>query len=405
VTDTTITLAVSPRDGEDLELPERCRLVKMANSGTFDRMEKAVERVRRLLGVPPATTSAAIAEPAEQTGVKLPEGKAEEKPSVSDSADEAVTTATAIAASLDLSGSPDSLTTSPQEAPLATNPAPASVLDSPSPEPSLASSSNHPSFPLLRALFALDLPTSTPLDGDLTWYDDTLNDSQKVAVQFALEADQVACIHGPPGTGKTFTLVEIIRQLVQTQKKRVLVCGASNLSVGQSDRDTSFLSGMRLIRHHAHCSFCADNILLRLSPHFPPQSLTRIGHPARILPALLTATLDYQTAHSNAGEVVKDVKKELEGHLSTLSKGRKEKGAVKGKKRGEVYGEVRELRKEFRVREGKVVKNVLSTTEVVVATCHTAGARQLVGMDFDVVIIDEVRPSRSRVRSSPRQAD
>jgi len=37
---------------------------------------------------------------------------------------------------------------------------------------------------------------------------------------------------------------------------------------------------------------------------------------------------------------------ELEGYLSTLAKGRKEKGAVKGKKRGEVYGELRELRKE-----------------------------------------------------------
>lgn len=134
-----------------------------------------------------------------------------------------------------------------------------------------------------------------------------------------------------------------------------------------------------------------DNLLLRLSPLFPATSITRIGHPARILPSLLTRTLDYQTAHSNAAEVVKDVKKELEGHLDTLSKGRKEKGAVKGKKRYEVYGEVRELRKEFRVRESKVVRDVLGTTEIVLATCHTAGARQLAAMDFDVVIIDEVR--------------
>lgn len=61
---------------------------------------------------------------------------------------------------------------------------------------------------------------------------------------------------------------------------------------------------------------------------------------------------------------MKAVKSELEGHLITLAKGRKEKGAVKGKKRGEVYGEVRELRKEFRKREGKVVRDVLSSTQV-----------------------------------------
>lgn len=133
-------------------------------------------------------------------------------------------------------------------------------------------------------------------------------------------------------------MLQVIRQLVSVQGKRVLVCGASNLSV--------------------------DNLLLRLSPIFAPTQITRIGHPARILPALLPSTLDYQTAHSSSGEIVKDVKAELEGHLNTLAKGRKEKGAVKGKRRGEVYGEVRELRKEFRKREGKVVRDVLSTTQV-----------------------------------------
>jgi len=61
--------------------------------------------------------------------------------------------------------------------------------------------------------------------------DPTLNPSQQEAVRFALAAEQVALIHGPPGTGKTFTLVEIIRQLV-LQKKRILVCGPSNISVG-----------------------------------------------------------------------------------------------------------------------------------------------------------------------------
>lgn len=95
------------------------------------------------------------------------------------------------------------------------------------------------------------------------------------------------------------------------------------------------------------CFWVVDNLLLRLSPLFPPQSITRIGHPARILPGLLPTTLDYQTAHSSSGEVVKDVKKELEGHLDRLSKGRKEKGSVKGKERFAMYGDVRELRKEF----------------------------------------------------------
>ena len=242
MTETTITLAVSPRDGEDLELPERCRLIKMANSGTFDRMGKAVERVRRLLGVPMSQVTTAVTSLPDKTVEKKKEGESsgeeEEKTQVTPTPsltgqEVAVIDATA---SLDAS--------SPDLSPSLASPAePAPILDgSPSapetlspPPTTLTSTSNHPSFPLLRTLFALDAPTSTPLVDGLTWFDDTLNDSQKLAVRYSLEADQVACIHGPPGTGKTFTLVEIIRQLVQTQKKRVLVCGASNLSVGQSN--------------------------------------------------------------------------------------------------------------------------------------------------------------------------
>ena len=66
---------------------------------------------------------------------------------------------------------------------------------------------------------------------DIEFYDSTLNDSQKEAVRFALSASDVGVVHGPPGTGKTFTCVEIIRQLVK-RGDRVLVCGPSNLSVG-----------------------------------------------------------------------------------------------------------------------------------------------------------------------------
>lgn len=89
--------------------------------------------------------------------------------------------------------------------------------------------------PLTNVLFGRQEPTFDEDWSDLSsvkFLDPTLNPSQQEAVRFALAAEQVALIHGPPGTGKTFTLVELIRQLVQ-QKKRVLVCGPSNISVGR----------------------------------------------------------------------------------------------------------------------------------------------------------------------------
>lgn len=132
-----------------------------------------------------------------------------------------------------------------------------------------------------------------------------------------------------------------------------------------------------------------DNLLARLSPLFPPSSLLRLGHPARISPLLLPRTLDYQAFHSDESALVQDVKSELEDHMITLSKGKGEKGRVWGKQRGQVWEEVRGLRKEYRQREAKVVKNVVAGAQVVLATCHGAGSRQINNKQFDVCIIDE----------------
>ena len=42
---------------------------------------------------------------------------------------------------------------------------------------------------------------------------DKLNESQKDAVRFALLQRELAIVHGPPGTGKTTTIVEVILQV------------------------------------------------------------------------------------------------------------------------------------------------------------------------------------------------
>ena len=57
-----------------------------------------------------------------------------------------------------------------------------------------------------------------------------LNKSQNAAVQKIISAKDVAIIHGPPGTGKTTTLVQAIRLTLQNEKQ-VLVCSSSNTAV------------------------------------------------------------------------------------------------------------------------------------------------------------------------------
>jgi superfamily I DNA and/or RNA helicase len=57
-----------------------------------------------------------------------------------------------------------------------------------------------------------------------------LNKTQEEAVNMVLRAKDVAIVHGPPGTGKTTTLVEAIRETLM-RENQVLVCAQSNMAV------------------------------------------------------------------------------------------------------------------------------------------------------------------------------
>lgn len=46
----------------------------------------------------------------------------------------------------------------------------------------------------------------------------------------ALACEDYSLIHGPPGTGKTKTVCEVIRQMYQ-RKKKILVTASSNIAV------------------------------------------------------------------------------------------------------------------------------------------------------------------------------
>jgi len=135
------------------------------------------------------------------------------------------------------------------------------------------------------------------------------------------------------GTGKTHTLIEIIRQLtsitaVNPRPMRLLVCGASNLSV--------------------------DNILERLLALPAPSQgakliVTRVGHPARIIPheGALNSTLEAQAERSDEAALARDVKAELETALGVLSGKGKGGKMPRGLERKRMWEEVRTLKKEW----------------------------------------------------------
>ncbi|KNC47817.1 DNA-binding protein SMUBP-2 [Thecamonas trahens ATCC 50062] len=192
--------------------------------------------------------------------------------------------------------------------------------------------------------------------GELPWVNATLNASQQEAVALALASQDVFLVHGPPGTGKTTTLVEIVHQiLLRAPETRILATAPSNVAV--------------------------DNLALGLIAS--GVDVVRVGHPARLLPQVLNHCLDAKAAASDGAALVADIRAEMDANLRAVSKTRNRGEARK------LYSENRALRKEAREREGRVVDYVVGRAQVVLATSQGADSRTLRSRHFDVVIIDE----------------
>ena len=124
-----------------------------------------------------------------------------------------------------------------------------------------------------------------------------------------------------------------------------------------------------------------DNLCERLSPLGIP--LVRLGHPARLLPSVLSHSLDALTRSSDQGMLLRDARDDVDKAFAKISKTRS------GRERKEIYNEIKLLRKEVRVREKKCIDDVIRTSKVHLATLHGSGGRELFGKSWDVVIIDE----------------
>ncbi|KAH3900110.1 ATP-dependent 5'-3' DNA helicase HCS1 SCDLUD_003077 [Saccharomycodes ludwigii] len=197
------------------------------------------------------------------------------------------------------------------------------------------------------------------------FHNDQLNTSQKKAIDFALN-NTISIIHGPPGTGKTYTLVELIAQLYD-RGERILVCGPSNISV--------------------------DTILERLGKVIPGNELLRIGHPARLLEANLSHSLDVLAKTGENGSILKDLRKEIDDTILKIKKYKSYKDLREGWKM------VKELRKDLKRREIKVTNDLIIQSKVVVCTLHGSSSKVLLqayDIDpklFSTLIIDEVSQS------------
>lgn len=185
-----------------------------------------------------------------------------------------------------------------------------------------------------------------------------LNASQNAAIAFALTARDLAIIHGPPGTGKTTTVCELIRQAVARGDK-VLACAPSNLAV--------------------------DNVLERLLAH--KLNAVRLGHPARVLPELREHTLDLMVENHPDLKVARQLVREanqLRNKASRYTRAKPEPGA-----RNQMRAEAKQLEFDAARIERQVVAYLLDRADVLCVTLTGLDSELLGARQFDVVVIDE----------------
>lgn len=195
---------------------------------------------------------------------------------------------------------------------------------------------------------------------DDLFYPSPLNDSQLAAVRNVVSAQDVAIIHGPPGTGKTTTLVQAILETIR-RERRVLVCAPSNTAV--------------------------DLLTEKLAER--GVNVIRLGNPSRVSDLLLKHTLDAGVmAHASYAKM-HAMRQTAEQHRDTASEHVRNFGFEERQHRQWLREEARTLRQSADDLERFMTEDVLESVQVITCTLVGASHRHIRHLSFETVFIDE----------------
>jgi predicted DNA helicase len=199
---------------------------------------------------------------------------------------------------------------------------------------------------------------------DDLFYPSALNDSQLAAMRHVIAAQDVAIIHGPPGTGKTTTLVQTILETVR-RERRVLVCAPSNTAV--------------------------DLLTEKLAER--GVNVIRLGNPSRVSDLLLQHTLDAGVMAHPSYAKMHAMRQTADQHRDTASELAKEGvrnfGFEGRQQRQWLKEEARTLRQAADDLERFMTEYVLESVQVITCTLVGASNRHIRHLSFETVFIDE----------------
>lgn len=180
-----------------------------------------------------------------------------------------------------------------------------------------------------------------------------LNSTQEEAVNKVLRTKDVAVVHGPPGTGKTTTLVEAIYETLH-RENQVLVCAQSNTAV----------------------DWISEKLVDRGVP------VLRIGNPTRVNDKMLSFTYERRFENHPAYTELWGIRKtvrEMSGHIRKGSHAERES----------IRNRISQLRDRITELEIQINEDLFSSARVVASTLVSSNHRILSGRHFSTLFIDE----------------
>lgn len=203
---------------------------------------------------------------------------------------------------------------------------------------------------MLRDLFHTSAPVSWGAESALPLRLPWLNASQEQAVRDVLRAKDVLIVHGPPGTGKTTTLVEAISEVLR-REPQVMVCAQSNTAV--------------------------DWICQQLSDR--GIAVLRIGNPSRVTETMLANTYEHRFESHPDYPDLWQIRRSIRQLYSQPRKARGEN----------FHQKIARLRERADEIEMRIRHTLFDQSRVIACTLTGAANQLLVGQHYHTLFIDE----------------
>ena len=194
----------------------------------------------------------------------------------------------------------------------------------------------------------------------ISFYNKNLNESQQQSVTAITQNVELTIVHGPPGTGKTTTLVEAIAQLVQAGKK-VLVSAPTNTAV--------------------------DNIAKGLIKQ--GLQLLRVGNTSKVDAAIFEHTPEGKLSNSKQLKEIKQLKKRAEEFRKMALKYKRSFGKADREQRNLLFKEVKNIRAEIKQLQAYNEEKLYREADVIAGTPIGLYDAKISQLTFHTLVIDE----------------